>query len=202
MRQEALDRYPRLAEALNELANVIDEDTMRDLVRSVDIDGESPREVATRFLAEKDAQANKLAELRAALAAEHANVIAVKEAAGSVDQVARIRPLHDRDPGILTQLPVELAIAHIHSIDVGGATLQVQLTAAPVEDYRYKIIDKTSGGTIADTFAADTVTAAFDATHAAPTRCSRAGGSSAGGPLTPRSSGAGAARSPGSRGRG
>jgi len=54
VRQEALDRYPPLAEALDELANVIDEDTMRDLVRSVDIDGESPREVASRFLAERN----------------------------------------------------------------------------------------------------------------------------------------------------
>jgi len=52
-RHEALDRYPRLAEALDRLAGVIDEDTMRDLVRSVDIDGESPREVAVRFLAER-----------------------------------------------------------------------------------------------------------------------------------------------------
>jgi osmoprotectant transport system permease protein len=54
VRQDALNRYPPLAEALDELANVIDEQAMRHLVRSVDIDGESPREVALRFLAERN----------------------------------------------------------------------------------------------------------------------------------------------------
>lgn len=50
IRRDTLERNPQLEELLNDLADRIDETTMQTLNKQVDVDGDSPEEVAARFL--------------------------------------------------------------------------------------------------------------------------------------------------------
>lgn len=50
--KELLDENPELEDIINQLAGLIDDDTMRNLNKKVDIDGQTEKEVAMEFLKE------------------------------------------------------------------------------------------------------------------------------------------------------
>lgn len=52
LRADVLERYPQLAKVLDSLAGELDEETMRDLNRRVDLEGQSPATVARSALAD------------------------------------------------------------------------------------------------------------------------------------------------------
>lgn len=53
VRQDLLDQYPEVAEALNKLAGELDDTTMAELNRQVEVDSRLPEEVAETFLRER-----------------------------------------------------------------------------------------------------------------------------------------------------
>jgi len=53
VRQELLDEDPAVADVLNSLAGLLDDQTMADLNAQVDVDGEEPEDVAQAFLEEQ-----------------------------------------------------------------------------------------------------------------------------------------------------
>ena len=53
VRQELLDEDPAVAEVLNSLAGMLDDQTMADLNAQVDVDGEEPEDVARTYLEEQ-----------------------------------------------------------------------------------------------------------------------------------------------------
>ena len=53
LRKETAEAYPEIAEVLNQLANKITDDDMREMNYRVNIDGESPHDVARQFLTDE-----------------------------------------------------------------------------------------------------------------------------------------------------
>jgi glycine betaine/choline ABC-type transport system substrate-binding protein len=53
VRQDLLDEDPAVADVLNAMAGMIDDETMADLNAQVDVDGEEPEDVARGFLEEQ-----------------------------------------------------------------------------------------------------------------------------------------------------